>query len=65
MKTESLKQDQWYILIDRSNKIRKIKYSGTSRTVKGLNCWFFYTEENACIFLCESEVNTLREYHEK
>jgi len=60
MKTTDLQTNQRYVYINFYNKqLHIIRYSGTARDVKDLMHWFFYNESEQCIFLNESEVNSL------
>lgn len=61
MHPQDLQINGLYNIIDfYSKKKSVVRYSGTTRVVKDLIvCWYFYTEDDECIFLIESEVNSL------
>jgi hypothetical protein len=62
MHPQDLQINGLYNIIHPYNKTKcVIRYSGTAKFVKDLMCWFFYTENDVCVFLNESEVNSLTE----
>jgi hypothetical protein len=64
MNAQDLQINGLYVIVDPCNKKKSVvRYSGTTRVVKDLIvCWYFYTEDDKCIFLIESEVNNLTEF---